>query len=152
MADDATFGHGLALVDGDIVLDDDAASGGRRLRTIAGRHNLLQGLQLRVLTPFGSDPFNVTYGLDVRQAFTRPGSVRMVKELIKLNLVRTLGTDPRVRDVRDVLFPDDPAYAERHPEVSAGTLRAERRRRFWQVEVILDTADGETTLSVAVGV
>jgi hypothetical protein len=152
MADDATFGHGLALVDGDLVLDDDAASGLRRLRAIAGRPNLLQGLQLRVLTPFGSDPFNVTYGLDVRQAFTRSGSARMVKELIKLNLVRTLGTDPRVHDVREVLFTDDPAYAERHPEVSAGTLKAERRRRLWQVEVILDTADGEATLSVAVGV
>ena len=152
MADDATFGHGLALVDGDIVLDDDAISGLRWLRTISGRPNLLQGLELRVLTPFGSDAFNVTYGLDVRQAFTRPGSVRMVKELIKLNLVRTLGTDPRVHDIREVLFTDDPGYAERHPGVSAGTLRAERHRRFWQVEVILDTAEGETTLSVAVRV
>ena len=151
MAAEGAFGHSLALVDGDIVFDDDLAAGLRRLRVIADRPNLLQALQLRILTPFGSDPFNVTYGLDVRQAFTQPGSVRLVKELIKLNLVRTLGTDRRVRDVREVLFSDDPDYAARHPEVSAATLRDQRHRRFWQVEVILDTVDGNATLSVTVG-
>jgi hypothetical protein len=151
VAGESTFGHSLALVDGDIVFDDDAAAGLRRLRVVADRPNLLQALQLRVLTPFGSDPFNVTYGLDVRQAFTRPGSVRLVKELIKLNLVRTLGTDRRVRDVREILFSDDPGYAARHLETGAATLRDERHRRFWQVEVILDTADGDATLSVTVG-
>jgi hypothetical protein len=152
MASEEAFGHSLALVDGDIVLDDDAASGVRRLRVIANRPNLLQALQLRILTPFGSDPFNVTYGLDVRQAFTQPGSVRMVKELIKLNLVRTLGTDKRVRDVREVLFSDDPGFTARHRGVTEATLRDERHRRFWQVEVILDTAAGDATLSAAVGV
>jgi hypothetical protein len=137
---DAHFGHSLALSDGDIVFTNG------KLQTVAGRDNLLQALELRVLTPFGSDRFNTTYGLDVSQAFTEPATVRAVKELIKLNLVRTLATDTRVHDVREIIFDDDPLYLERHPEVSADELRRRRRQRVWQVEVILDTVDGNSAL------
>jgi hypothetical protein len=57
----------------------------------------MQALLLRVQTTFGSDRFNTTYGLDVTNAFTQPGTVSEVKSLIKLSLVRTLGTDPRLQ-------------------------------------------------------
>ncbi|MCB0227306.1 MAG: hypothetical protein KDI02_26655, partial [Anaerolineae bacterium] len=101
----------------------------------------------------GSDPFNTTYGLDVTQAFIEPNGVRMIKELIKLNLVRTLGTDPRVSDIRQVLFDDDPAYLAAHPEVDQRLLRDQHHRRVWQVEVTIDTVqDRTTTLALKVGV
>jgi hypothetical protein len=141
------LGHSLALVDGDLVLQDG------RLHTVEGQRNLLQALELRLLTPFGSDPFNTTYGLDATQIFTQPEGPRMVRELIKLNLVRTLGTDPRVRDIREILFEDDPDYLDRHPEVSPAMVRDARHRRAWRVEVTLDTITDETvTLSTALGV
>lgn len=147
MAADDQFGYSLRLVDGDLLLEND------HLVTVVGKPNLLQALELRILTPLGSDIFNTTYGLDIRQAFTQSASVRMVKDLIKLNLVRTLGTDPRVRDIREVLFEDDPLYRERHPELDPRTIRDDRHRRFWQVEVVLDTVQGQTeTLPVTIGV
>ena len=133
---DSIFGYSLALIDGDIVI------AGAQVVMIAGLPNLAQALQLRVLTPFGSDPINVTYGLDVRDAFTEPGNLRMVKDLIRLNLVRTIGTDPRVRDIRSILFQDEPEYLAQHPELSADMVRDARRRRAWQVEVIIETIDG----------
>jgi hypothetical protein len=145
--DESKFGHSLAVIDGDLILQDGA------LVAISGRRNLLQALTLRVLTPFGSDVFNTTYGLDVRQALTQANGLRMVKELIKLNLVRTLGTDPRVRDIREVLFEDDPDYLARHPELSASAIREQRRRRSWRVDVVIDALDDQpTTLSVDLGV
>jgi hypothetical protein len=106
---------------------------GGRLAEVDGIANLTQALTLRVLTPFGSDRFNTGYGLDVTRAFTEPNGVRMVKELIRLNLVRTLGTDPRVREVREVTFVDDTAA---------------RHRRMWTVEVDLETVGGSAATLV----
>jgi hypothetical protein len=147
MDDGRPFGHSLALVNGDLVL------AGNRLKEVAGKANLIQALELRVLTPLGSDPFNTTYGLDVRQAFTQPGGIRTVKQLLQLSLVRTVGTDPRVRDIRSVLFEDDPAYLERHREITPDMVREDRHRRFWKVEVEIQTIDAQAaTLAVTLGV
>ncbi|MCB0175086.1 MAG: hypothetical protein KDJ97_31545 [Anaerolineae bacterium] len=147
MNDDNAFGYSFLLADGDLVIEDG------ELLTVTGQANLIQALTLRVLTPYGSDPFNTTYGLDVTQAFIEPNGVRMIKELIKLNLVRTLGTDPRVSDIRQVLFDDDPAYLVAHPEVDQRLLRDQHHRRVWQVEVTIDTVqDRTTTLALKVGV
>lgn len=126
------FGRGLLVEDGDLVFEDGD------LVEVAGIANLVQALTLRILTPLGSDRFNTTYGLDVRQAFTTPNSVRVVKELLKLNLVSTLTADPRVSEVRRVTFDDDPARAATDPE---GGRRA-RLSRMWTVVVDLDTVAG----------
>jgi hypothetical protein len=140
------FGRGLLLDDGDLVID------GGQLREIEGLPNLTQALTLRVLTPFGSDRFNVAYGLDLTQVFREPTGVRMVKEIIKLNLVRTLGTDPRVREVRQVTFDDDPDRLAAHPELAAA-VRSAHHRRVWTVEVDIETSTGDSlTLLVNVEV
>jgi hypothetical protein len=140
------FGRGLLLDDGDLVID------GKHLVEVEGIANLTQALTLRVLTPFGSDRFNVRYGLDVSQAFLEPTGIRMVKEIIKLNLVRTIGTDPRVREVRQVTFDDDPDRLAAHPELAAA-VRDARHRRLWTVEVDIETSTGDSlTLFVNVEV
>ena len=149
MPADSVFGHGLKVKQGDL----DFAAG--QLTEIFGRDNLVQALVLRIQTPFGSDIFNTSYGLDIRSAFSEPNSVAVVKELIKLNLVRTLGTDGRVRDIRDIvfLFEDDPDYRARHPELTDAQLADDRHRRAWKVEILIDTADNQTqTLTATVGV
>jgi phage baseplate assembly protein W len=116
-----SFGRGLRLDDGDLVLQ------GGKLLEVEGIANLTQALNLRILTPRGTDRFNTGYGLDLTQVFLEPNGIRMVKELVKLNVVSTLGTDPRVREVKQVTFDDDP---EAH------------RRRVWTVEVDLETVAG----------
>jgi hypothetical protein len=144
------FGTGLAVESGDIAFD--VADGVARLREVSGRENLLQALELRVLTPAGSDRFNTVYGVDYAQIFGATDGLRMTKELIKLNLVRTVATDPRVHDVREILFHDDPEYRADHPEVTDDELRSERRSRVFAVDVVLDTAEaGEVVLSIGIG-
>jgi hypothetical protein len=143
---DLLFGYSLAMQDGDLVFD------GVELATVSGRDNLLQALQLRLLTPFGSDRFNVNYGVDFTATYTQPGPVATVKELIKLDVVRTLGTDPRVRDIQDVVFSDDPTYLARHPDLSPAWLQSRRAARLWDVEVTIITVDNSTaTLSLTLG-
>ncbi|MFJ5302584.1 hypothetical protein [Streptomyces sp. NPDC088350] len=140
------FGHGLRVDDGDLVLD------GGDLAGVSGIANLTQALTLRVLTPFGSDRFNTGYGLDVTQAFTEPNGTRVVKQLLKLNLVGTLGTDPRVSEVRQVTFDDDPERLAAGPG-AVDRARAAQVRRAWTVEADLETvADVPVTLRVNVEV
>jgi len=134
------FGHSLAMVDGDIVFDA-RPDGTRVLRPIAGLANLMQAIELRVLTPFGSDIFNTGYGMDFGRIFGQTEGLRMAKELIRLNLVRTIGTDPRVQDIREIVFQDEPEFLEQHPDLSASALRVERQRRLWRVDVVIDTID-----------
>jgi hypothetical protein len=123
-----TFGRNLRLDDGDLVFEN------RSLVQIEGIESLTQALTLRILTPSGSDRFNTGYGLDVTSAFTEPNGVRMVKELLKLNLVSTLGTDPRVREVKQVVFEEDPTHS-----------------RVWTVRVDLETV-AETAVTLLVDV
>ncbi|MEU9347843.1 hypothetical protein AB0D74_42275 [Streptomyces sp. NPDC048278] len=140
------FGRGLRVDDGDLVLD------GGDLAELTGIANLTQALTLRVLTPFGSDRFNTGYGLDVTQAFTEPNGTRVVKQLLKLNLVGTLGTDPRVSEVRQVTFDDDPERLAAGPGAMA-QARAAQVRRAWTVEADLETvAEVPVTLRVNVEV
>jgi hypothetical protein len=141
------FGFSLALENGDLVINDAG-----QLQQVSGRENLLQALQLRVQTPFGSDRFNVNYGLDMTATFTQAQPLNLVKQLIQLDVVRSLGTDPRVREIQEVIFSDDSTYLARHPDIPLQTLQARRAVRLWDVEATVITADGSTaTLALTLG-
>ncbi|MBD0708187.1 MULTISPECIES: hypothetical protein [unclassified Streptomyces] len=114
------LGHGLLLDDGDLVLEDGD------LAPVSGLANLAQALTLRLLTPYGSDRFHHLYGLSVEEAFTRPGVVGEVRDLLRLEIVRTLAADPRVHEVTGVEFAEDPT------------------RRVWSVSVLVEAVDGRT--------
>lgn len=124
----AAYKSGLLLQDGDLVLS------GSQLVEVSGVANLQQGLTLRVLTPLGTDPLNVGYGLDVSEAFTGSLTRQLAKEVLRLNLIRTVGSDPRVAEVVSVLFDDDPDYLAAHPEAASSTSR---QRRVALVEIIV---------------
>ncbi|HET8971639.1 MAG TPA: hypothetical protein VFN19_11300 [Candidatus Nanopelagicales bacterium] len=125
-AEAAVYGRSLLLADGDLVVRDGS------LVMIAGRANLEQGLMLRILTPWGDDRLTATYGLDATDVFTVGLPRALAKEVLRLNLVRTLAGDPRVASVDQVLFDDDPAYLAAHPEAAGG---APAGRRVAVVEV-----------------
>jgi hypothetical protein len=111
-------GIGLLLADGDLVFDTTGA-----LALVSGSSALVQDLTVRVLTPLGSDPFDTGYGLDARSVFSQSADARATLDLVRLNLVRTLGTDSRVSEIKDVA-------------VTSGD------RRSWTAQVELITTDG----------
>ncbi|MFE5923669.1 hypothetical protein [Streptomyces sp. NPDC056468] len=127
-----TLGTDIEVHAGDLVFD------GRDLVLVTGLDALAQSLRNRVLTPLGSDRYDTRYGLDVRALFTGPlASAGAARDVLRLNLVRAVGTDPRVREVSDVLV---------RPAAEAG------RRDAWAAEVRLVTVDGTATaLDVEVG-
>lgn len=138
---EALYGASFRLVDGDLVLTPGDVRGEPQL--VHGLANLEQALTVRLLTPYGTDPVNARYGLDARAAFTGGHTRRMVKELIRLEVVRTLASDPRVREVTEVLFDDDPQFV---PQVrAAGGQPSDHRMRLWQVLVTVETVQNVTT-------
>lgn len=132
------FGRSVALVDGDLLVVDGA------LQLVAGNDNFAQALRVLIGTPFGSDPVNVGYGLDVAAIFQVAGSVRSIKETIRLNLVKSLALDDRVRSIDDVVFDDEPGFAALEPGLGgADPGTTARRSRVWHALVSFSTVAGD---------
>jgi hypothetical protein len=134
---DGVFGTSIALVEGDFTLVNGD------LAPVSGTQNLGQALQIIVGTPFGSDQVNVTYGLNVAAIFTVAASVSSIKDVIRLNLVNSLSSDNRIREVDAILFDDEPGFAALAPEFGNGDPAATARRsRLWHAVIALTTVAG----------
>jgi hypothetical protein len=138
------LGRSLALSEGDLVLINGDFAG------IAGRDNFLQGMQVMIETPFASDIFNISYGFDALNILSQPQPPGFLKELIRLNIVKSLSTDNRIREIREIAFSDEARFFEIAPENDPGeTERARRTERRWQAVVVLHTiGEGEVALSL----
>ena len=123
----ATYGVALLLDDGDLALEDG------RFVQIEGLANLRQGLQLRLATPLADDRLDVRYGLDVSDAFTAALPRPLVKDVLRMSIIRSLASDPRVASVESVLFDDDPEFLAVHPE--AGDAGSARRNALVEITV-----------------
>jgi phage baseplate assembly protein W len=138
------FGRSIALVEGDFVLvDGDPGPDGRVPRVLAlvsGRDNFAQALQVIIETPFGSDQVNVNYGLDIAAIFTVANTVPSIKDVIRLNLVKSLSADDRVREINEIVFDDEPDFAQLAPEFAGGDPGARARHgRVWHAVVKFTT-------------
>jgi hypothetical protein len=142
----SVFGTSIALVDGDLVL----AEGD--LAPVSDRENFAQALQVIVGTPFGSDQINVNYGLDIAAIFTVANTVSSVKDVIRLNLAKSLSADDRVREINEIVFDDEPDFARLAPEFAGGDPGATARRgRAWHAVVALTTVSGDQRQLVVSG-
>lgn len=126
------LGYSLLLDDGDLVVR------GTGLAEVHGLANLVQALTLRLLTPFGTDRCDHRYGLSAGPAFAHPGGTAALKDLLRLEIVRTLAADPRVHEVVDV------TYAETEPAEPGAS-----RPRVLSVRVLVEAIDGRTTALTA---
>ena len=143
---DGVFGTSIALVDGDFRLVNGD------LALVSGADNFGQALQVIVETPFGSDQINVTYGLDVAAIFTVAASVSSVKDVIRLNLVKSLSADNRIREIDEILFDDEAGFAALAPEFAGGDPGATARHgRVWHAVIALTTVAGSQQQLVVSG-
>lgn len=138
----------LKLLNGDLILDNNDFA------TVRGQENFLQAMQVMIETPFGSDIFNVNYGFDLLSCISQPQAVARIKDLIRLNVVKSLSLDNRVREIREVVFDDEPRFYELNREPDPEKKRKQnqdirRTERRWQALVVLQTiSDGEVTLKL----
>ena len=139
----SVLGRSLLLVNGDLAFT------GNDLAPVVDRDNFLQALQVMIETPMGSDVFNVSYGFDLLNCLSAPASVSFIKDLIRLNIVKSISLDDRVREIKEIVFSDDPRFFEINPGLNQEHERQLRKDdRRWQAVVVLQTiAEGD----VAVG-
>jgi hypothetical protein len=139
-----TLGQSLLLSNGDFVLVDGD------LALVAGQANFGQALQVIIGTPFGTDVVNINYGLDTTAIFTVADTVSGVKDVIRLNLIKSLSADDRVREINEIVFDGDPDFALLAPEFAGGDPAAlARRTRVWHA-VVKFTTIGDTQQQVII--
>ena len=153
MADEAPsiLGRSIRVDNGDLTIVDND------LQLVVDDDNFAQSAAMIIDTPFATDVFNVNYGFDFLDAVSKPREVRHVKELLRMNLVQSFSRDDRVQEVVDVIFDDDPRYAQliaarsgRRAAESADSLRAQLRSqrvtsRQWQAVILLRLVTGADT-------
>ncbi|MFL9680284.1 hypothetical protein [Streptomyces sp. KL110A] len=139
-----SLGRSLALDDGDLVLD----ARSHDLALVVGADALGQALELGVSTQTGSDRLNTRFGFDRLAIGTYAHDLPTRKQFLAMELVRCLGSDLRVTDVREVVFDDDPRYLELRPGVDEETHRKEvaaaHAARVHTVYAIVDTVANTT--------
>ncbi len=138
------FGRTLTLIDGDLQLVDGDFT------MVVGRDDLLQGLNVMIYTPFGSDIFNISYGFDLLNALSSAVPPHAIQDVIRLNIVKSLAIDNRIREVKEIVFDDDAHFFELSPQ-SGPIDRGNARRNFrnWQAIVVLHTVlDTDVVLSL----
>lgn len=140
----SALGRSLRLVDGDLSFTEGD------LATITGRDNFLQAMQVMIETPMGTDIFNVSYGFDLLNSIGAPQSISLMKEMIRLNIVKSLSIDDRVREIKEILFNDEPRFFEINPEFDPEESRRSRKQsRRWEAVVVLRTvSEDDVALSL----
>lgn len=140
------FGRSVRLEHGDLAI----ARG--RLSETAGLDNLAQSLEVLLATPLGTDLFDGRYGFDLASVLSRidrpATSLKIIQAEIHLKIVEALSRDPRVREVREVVFDDNPRFFTIAPGGDpAATRMRHRSERRWQAIVVVDIGlDGTVAL------
>jgi phage baseplate assembly protein W len=114
------------------------------LEQVHGVEALAQALTLALSTQLGSDPVNAGFGFDLRALGDNPFGVRARREYVRLELVRTVAAERRVKEVRELYFDDDARFFERNPGVDRDAQRrAVRRSRRTTATIELETRSGD---------
>lgn len=142
-----SLGSSLQLDDGDLVFDDQASD----LAMVTDTGALTQALIMSIETQLGSDRINSGFGFDRAAVGAYAYGIHTQKEYVKMQLVRCVGLDRRVKDVREAFFQDDPRYFELNPGLDAAAQQqiaaAARTSREYTVYVIVETINsGMVTL------
>lgn len=140
----SVLGRSLRLANGDLAINDNDFA------PIVDRDNFIQALQVMIETPMGSDVFNVSYGFDLLNSISAPQTVSLIKDLIRLNIVKSLSHDDRVREIKEIAFGDEPRFFEISPEFEPEeTRRLRKQSRRWQAVIVLQTiTEGDVVLSL----
>jgi len=137
-----SLGSSLKLDAGDLVFDDIGD-----LTMVTGTAALSQALVLSIETQLGSDRLNSGFGFDRAALGAYAYGIHTRKEYVKMQLVRCVGLDRRVKDVREAFFQDDPRYFELSPGLDAAAQQqiaaAATASREYTVYVIVETLNSD---------
>jgi hypothetical protein len=136
-----SLGSSLELDAGDLVFSN------TDLSMVSDTGALTQALVLSLQTQLGSDRLNTGFGFDRAAVGAYAYGIHTQKEYVKMQLVRCIGLDRRVKDVLEVFFQDDSRYFELNPGLDATAQEeiaaAARAGREYTVYVIVETINSD---------
>jgi hypothetical protein len=146
------LGTGLACrpVDAGLDIGRDLAltrgPGGLDLAMVDAMDNLTQCLEVALTTLLGSDVFNTEFGFDGINALVEETDRVLVRERIRVSIIRLLGRDARVRRIVDLKLLDRRLNA---PEAGGADTDPATRLDHWRtvdVQVSFETVAGDRAL------
>jgi len=144
----ASLGLSLKLAVGDLVFDDAV----KDFALVREQAALTQALELSIETQIANDRLNSSFGFDRLSIGAYAYGLHTRKEYVKMQLVRCVTADRRVRDVREIFFEDDPRYFELHPISAAAQqqiIALARASREYTAFVVVETiASDQLTIEV----
>lgn len=134
------LGSSLELAAGDLLVQGPVAT----LAMVEDELALRQAMILAIETQLGSDPVNTQYGFDQTAIGIGNYGLRTRKDYIRLHLVRALGSDRRVKDIKEIYFDDDQRFFDLNPEIDQETYtRTVHATRSFRVTVVIETIGGQ---------
>ncbi len=144
-----SLGSSLELDAGDLVFSN------TDLSMVSDTGALTQALVLSLQTQLGSDRLNTGFGFDRAAVGAYAYGIHTQKEYVKMQLVRCIGLDRRVKDILEVFFQDDLRYFELNPGLDLAAqeeiIAATRASREYTVYVIVETINSDTVTLQAGG-
>ena len=106
------LGHSLRFENGDLVVERRGPAP-IAFAAVRGERALAQSLRLTLETQLGSDLINTGYGFDVVALGAAAYGLQTRREFVKLQFVRTIAADRRVKEIRDLYFSDEDRASRR---------------------------------------
>jgi phage baseplate assembly protein W len=106
------LGYGLACDRMDPALDVGRdlrfipGPNGRQLALVAGMASLAQDLEIALTTRLGDDVFNTSFGFDGLNALAEETVPVLVRERVRIAIVKMLSREPRIARIVDVKLED----------------------------------------------
>jgi hypothetical protein len=126
-----------------IDIGRDIEFAGGDLDIVEGLDCLGQDLTIALTSGFGIDPFNVNFGFDGLNALQDETDPVMLRERVRISIIKVLKNEPRVRRILDVKLLDGrlgPLSADKDSDASA-TLS-----RILNVRVAFEAISGDQTV------
>lgn len=137
------YDYSLLLQDGDLAFSYNVDNQ-LELKMVSGINDLAQGLSITVATPLGSDIFNTLFGLDLYSILRGGHNLAMTKQLIRLHIIKTISSDDRVLRIEDLIFDDEPKFAQLNPGTDPQDMKRQRKvTRHWRLDGIIQPIIGE---------
>jgi hypothetical protein len=132
----------------DIARDLELAPGpnGLDLATVEGMDNLVQCLEVGLTTALGSDLFATEFGFDGVNALVEETNPLLVRERVRISIVRLLGRDARIRRIVDLKLLDRRLEVSAAPDGEDDLATRLERWRSVSVDVAFETVAGDQVL------
>jgi phage baseplate assembly protein W len=135
------IGHDVVLIKGPAGLDLD------RVRSM---DTLAQSLRIALMTRLGADIFNTRFGFDGLNALVEETNHILVRERIRISVIKVLKSDPRVKRILDVKLTNGqlepaPDGVFKEPEDGKETSQDDKgnQRRTLNIGVAFETINGD---------